>query len=200
MTRSKTGRKRKDRVFFDRFREPDIVISEKQKIIIRRTWKVLSADMKDTGIAVFLRIFNDNPEIKQLFPYRDKEIHQLLHTSEFKRHASRFMHAVGMGVANLDELEKSMSPTLLTLGKQHYTCVGFRPIYFEIFYRAIVKVFREKLGLCYTAECEEAWCLVLVFMMEKLKKGYHLASIEQVTMTQEKPVKPTFLEENLYSA
>ena len=168
------------------------MISDKQKIIIKRTWNVLSCDMKDIGIAVFLRIFMDNPEIKQLFPYKDKDVDQLLRTSEFKRHASRFMHAVGMGVANIDDLEKSMSQTLLTLGKQHYPCVGFKPIYFEIFYRAIVKVFKEKLGLCYTAECEEAWSHVLVFMMEKLKKGYHLASIEQVTMPQEQSVKPAF--------
>ena len=184
IARNKAGRKRKDRVFFDRFREPDIVISEKQKIIIKRTWKVLSLDTKEIGTAVFLRIFMDNPEIKQLFPYRDKDCDQLLRTSEFKHHATRFMHAVGTGVAHIDDLEKSLSTALLNLGKQHYRCVGFKPIYFEIFYGAIVKVLKERLGLCYTAECAEAWSHVLVFMMEKLKKGYHLASIEQVTMNE----------------
>lgn len=180
--RDKTGRKKKSRVFIDRFREPDIIISEKEKAIIKRQWKSLSIDMKEMGIAVFLRIFRDNPEIKQLFPYKDKDKEQLLKTSGFKHHATRFMHTVGTGVANIDDLEKTMTLPLLNLGKQHFRCTGFKPIYFEIFYHAIVKVWKEKLGLCYTAESEKAWRQVLVFIMEKLKKGYHLASIEQVTM------------------
>ena len=177
----KSGKKKRPRVFVDRFREPDIVISDKEKAIIKRQWKVLSANTNEYGVAVFLKIFLNHPEIKELFPYKDMEKDKLLLNSAFKHHASRFMHAVGAAVTNIDDLETAMSSTFLNLGKQHFYCTGFKPIYFEIFYHAIVKVWKDALGVCYTNDCADAWSHVLVFMMEKLKKGYHLASIEQVT-------------------
>ena len=172
----------KTKVFIDRFREPAIVITEKQKSIVKRQWRVLSIDKKRTGTAVFMKIFIEYPELKELFPYKDTEKKRLPSDSAFKGHAIKFMHAVGAAVENIDDLENAMSTTLLNLGKHHFGCTGFRPIYFEIFYRAIAKVWKESLGICYTNESEEAWRQVLVFMMEQLKKGYHLASIEQVTL------------------
>ena len=91
------------------------------------------------------------------------------------------MQAVGTAVESIDDLETSMSGSLLNLGKKHVEFTGFKPVYFEEFYKAISKVWHEVLGPGYTKESAEAWCHVLVFILETLKKGYHLACLETVT-------------------
>ena len=173
--------KAEKRVFFDRFREPDITISDKEKYIIKSQWKTLSTDIIGTGSAVFLRLFKQYPEIKQVFHCDEVEDECLPRNGEFKQHAIRFMQAVGTAVESIDDLETSMSNSLLALGKKHFNFTGFKPAYFEAFHDAILTVWTDVLGSSYTSECADAWSHVFVFILEKLKKGYHLASIETVT-------------------
>ena len=169
------------KVFFDRFREPDIFIPESEKTIIKAQWEVLSKDRKGNGTAVFLKIFKQYPEIKELFRCNDVDYTLLEENAEFRAHAIRFMQAMGTAVESIDDLETSMSKSLVSLGKQHVSFTGFKPIYFEAFYDAISSVWRDVLGSDFTPESAEAWCHVMVFILETLKKGYHLASLETVT-------------------
>ena len=167
--------------FTDRFREPDIIISEEEKSIIRRQWKVLSLDMKGTGSTIFLRIFEEHPEIKQLFSYTNVGDELLPKSSRLSTHAYRFMQVIGTVVDNIDEIEVKVAGALLALGKQHIHFTGFKPLYIQAFYDAILHVWKEVLGVEFTLECAIAWGHVLILIMEKLKKGYHLASLEMVT-------------------
>ena len=182
VSKNSVALKKDEEIMFDRFRQPDIVISQEEKVLIKRQWKVLSADMKATGAAVFMKIFRAYPEIKQQFPYGDTDTNNLPMNSELRGHAFRFMQAVGATVENIDELDSSMSEALMTLGKQHVKFTGFKPYYIQAFYDAILEVWREVLGVYYTPACADAWSHLLLFMMEKLKKGYHLASLEATTL------------------
>lgn len=164
--------------------QPEIVISEEEKLIIKRQWKILSADMKGTGTAVFMKIFKDHPEVKQEFSYRDIDDNSLPSSAELRCHAFRFMQAVGATIENIDDLENKMSDALLTLGKQHVNFTGFKPIYIQTFYNAILKVWQESLGIRYTTESANAWSRLLRYVMEKLEKGYHIA-VKEETITAE---------------
>ena len=181
MNKNSVSSKEEKRIFYDRFREPDIIIPESEKAIIKAQWPLLSKDVKGNGSAVFMKIFKQYPEIKNLFRCNGVDDMQLPENAEFKAHAIRFMQAVGTAVDSIDDLDTSMSRTLLSLGKQHVNFTGFKPIYFEAFYDAISTVWKDVLGSDYTVQSADAWSHVLVFIMETLKKGYHLASLEAVT-------------------
>ncbi len=66
-----------------------VVLSDSQKYAIRSTWKLIEKDVTNNGIAVFLRIFDQNPEIKQLFSFKDVWGDALLEHPKFKGHAER---------------------------------------------------------------------------------------------------------------
>jgi len=91
-------------------------LGEHEIRLINKTWKLLSTDMTGYGTKVFLRIFQKNPKLKQLFPCRDVEGEELLKNKHFKGHASLFMQAIGAAVDNIDCLEENLAPLLLGLG------------------------------------------------------------------------------------
>ena len=157
----------------------DVTITDEDKVIIKRQWRILSNDMKCLGAAVFLQIFKEHPEVKQLFPCRDVENDKLLSSVQFKRHAFRFMQAVAAVVDNIDNLENSMTKVLIDLGEQHVLISGIKPSYFEDFYNAICKVWKCKLGWRYKKECETAWNHVFTYIKENMKQGYNSASIKK---------------------
>ena len=154
---------------------PCIEISEDEKEIIKRQWKVLSSDMKATGTAVFMQIFKEQPEIKQHFSYKDVDDKHLPMSSELRGHAFRFMQAVGATIENIDDLEISMSEALLTLGAQHVKFTGFKPIYIRTFHSAILTVWRNIFGVHLSPKSADAWNKVLEFIMDKLEEGYNTA-------------------------
>ena len=159
--------------FNDCHEEKKGLLSEDEKRIVKRHWRVLSSDIKELGARVFLQIFREHPEIKQLFPCRDVDDDHLMTSEEFRGHAYRFMQAVGAVVDNLDNLDKTMSSALIFLGKQHMTFPGIKAYYFDDFYYAITKVWKDLLGKRYTAETEKAWGHVFSYIMEMLKKGFN---------------------------
>ena len=172
------------RVFYDRFHQPEVKLSrlsDGDKDIIKSQWGKLSCNLTENGISVFLNLFKQYPEIKELFRCEEVEDEYLEINSKFKGHAVRFMQKVDTAVENIDDLETYMSGPLLNLGKRHVEFTGFKPVYFEEFYKAISKVWMEVLEQGYTKESEDAWRHLFVFILETLKKGYHLACLETVT-------------------
>ncbi|XP_077977153.1 neuroglobin-1-like [Glandiceps talaboti] len=154
--------------------------TERQRRIVRKTWRALANDMTGNGTKVFLWIFETNPKVKQLFPCRDKEGDDLLKDMDFKGHASRFMQSVGAAVDNVDSLDTSLAPLLLNLGKSHINFRGFKSDYFDIFTTAMLHVWEQELQDRFTPEVKEAWNMVFDYMMSKMKDGFTLAFNEKM--------------------
>ena len=146
--------------------------TDRQKLIVRKTWKILATDLTGRGTKVFMKIFELNPYVKSIFPFKNIDGEELLLDTSFKGHASRFMNAVGAVVDNLNNLEESLAPLLIGLGETHVNFEGFKPDYFNIFSEAMNLVWKEDLGKRYTMETEEAWTEVFEFIMENLKVGF----------------------------
>ncbi len=66
-----------------------VILTEHQKMLIRTSWEQLEPDMTDIGKMVFLRIFNQNPRIKMLFPFRNMYGNDLVSHHTFSGHAYR---------------------------------------------------------------------------------------------------------------
>ena len=133
---------------------------------------MLATDLTGRGSKVFQKIFELNPLVKNLFPFKHVEGADLLLEPNFKGHASRFMNAVGAVVDNLDNLDEALAPLLIGLGENHVTFDGFKPEYFNFFAQAMHLVWKEDLKSKYTTEAEEAWKAVFAFIMDNLKLGY----------------------------
>ncbi|XP_069129216.1 neuroglobin-like [Argopecten irradians] len=147
-------------------------VTDKQKRIIKKTWKIMCDDITGHGVKVFLRIFQLHPHVKQLFPCRDVEGDDLLHDSNFKGHASRFMQAVGAAVDNIDDIEATLKPLLIGLGRNHIKFTGFKNEYFNAFTEAMMYTWHEELRETFTGETSQAWATIFEFIMGNLKEGH----------------------------
>ncbi len=154
--------------------------TDRQKTIVRKTWKLLATDLTGRGIKVFTRIFEIQPDLKQLFSFRNAEGEAMLKDTRFKGHASRFMNSVGAVVDNLDNLSETLKPLLTELGMNHVNFQGFEPEYFNVFFKAMNQVWAEDLGSKFTAEAQEAWTLVFSFIMDNLKLGFAMAKQDEM--------------------
>jgi len=153
--------------------------TDREKHLIKKTWRVLSNNMPGVGANIFLAIFNLNPEVKNIFPCHDVTGEELLRDPNFRGHASRFMQAVGAAVDNIHDLEESMAPLLFRLGQQHIHYEGFKVEFFDIFIHAILKVFESELGTKFTNDVANVWRKVVVFIISQLKRGY----VDAITRT-----------------
>ncbi|OWF38487.1 neuroglobin-2-like [Mizuhopecten yessoensis] len=151
------------------------LLTNKQRDIIKKTWKVMCSNITGHGIKVFLRIFQLHPHVKQLFPCRDVEGEDLLRDSNFKGHASRFMQAVGAAVENIDDIEAALTPLLTGLGKRQIQYTGFKNEYFDAFTEAMMYAWHEELKGQFSGETSLAWATVFEFIMHKLKEGHAAA-------------------------
>ena len=64
-------------------------VEKSKKDLIKQTWMLLEDDMENIGIQVFLRIFDQNPSVKLLFPFKDVWGDALITHPMFKAHANR---------------------------------------------------------------------------------------------------------------
>ncbi len=71
---------------------PKGILTERQKTLIKTTWKELEADMAAIGTLVFLRIFNQNPKLKVIFPFRNNWGNDLVTHPAFARHSYRYVN------------------------------------------------------------------------------------------------------------
>ena len=148
------------------------VFTHHQKHVINKTWKYLANDLTGNGSKVFLKIFQLEPKIKQMFPCSDIDGEELLRNINFKGHASRFMQAVGAVVDNMDDPERELATLLMDLGRQHRHYEGFKPEYFNIFLQALVCVWEQELGKKFTVDARDAWNVVFTLIVDDMKDGF----------------------------
>ena len=170
-------------VRMNRSHSTENVLTEEQKRIIRQTWKLISNDMTDRGVRIFLTIFERQPKVRELFPFHDKKTkEELMNDARFRGHASRFMQAVGAAVENLDNLQQAMSPLLGELGRQHGKQMFFEPQYFDLFEDVMLETIREDLGRFYRPDVKEAWTTMINFLINQLRDGYGERLMEHKVM------------------
>jgi len=97
----------------------------------------------------------------------------------FRNHAAAFASAIGMAVESLDDWDGDLTATLLQLGRMHSETEGFTVQNFEIFAESLFHVWETRLECCLDgmdtnlAEVNHAWEILFIFIMMKLRDGYH---------------------------
>jgi hemoglobin-like flavoprotein len=138
---------------------------------LRETWSLLGPDKQTYGSEIFKRIFVLEPEIKQLFPFKDLGDEDLANNGLFCSHAIRFMHAIENIIINLDALEVIVIPMLERLGAKHAYFHGFKDEYMMVFTHAIVDVFTRVSNKPNKSPTSEAWRRVGDFLGMQFQAG-----------------------------
>lgn len=144
-------------------------MSEEQQQLIRLTWKPLNEDLTSVGKQVFLKIFEMQPSVKQMFPFRHVWGDSLIRHPQFQAHVNRFMLTVAEAVANMANIN-AFGESLYVLGQGHTQHRGFSAGYFDAFLSSMMFVWQQELKM--NSETKEAWGTLLQFIMNKLKEGY----------------------------
>nr|XP_046269565.1 x globin [Scatophagus argus] len=159
---------------------------EDQIQMIKESWKVIRDDISKVGIIMFVRLFETHPECKDVFfLFRDVEdLERLRSSRELRAHGLRVMSFIEKSVARLDQQER-LEALALELGKSHYH-YNAPPKYYTYvgaeFIRAVQPILKER----WTAELEEAWKTMFLYVTGLMKQGY----LEESTRQRHLAVSP----------
>lgn len=116
------------------------------------------------GEKFFIKMFEDHPELVQLFPFGDDVIDSKTGALKLnarvrkhvRAHAAAVMRTVGSCVAGLTSLEE-LVPRLRSVGATH-KMVGVQSMHYNILYRHLIAAIRDDVGPDFWDEdTEDAW-------------------------------------------
>ena len=155
------------------FTKISLLLSVEQKDSIRRSWEILKQDKETLGKQIFLKIFEEKPQLKDLFSFRCAWGDSLINHPDFKAHANRFMSIIDEGVENLDYLDRNFVPKLLYLGGKHTNFEGFEGSNFQLFEKAILFILKREIKQGFGFNTEQTWVMFLQYIMKNLQEGYN---------------------------
>lgn len=111
--------------------------------LVKNTWEKVAAISDDAAALFYGRLFELNPQLKELF------------TSDMEEQGRKLMQMIGVAVANLHQLEEVMTP-VKELGKRH---VGYRVKEedYDTVGEALLWTLAKGLGDDFTEEAKTAW-------------------------------------------
>ena len=160
-----------------RSREDLVKISNEKVSRVERSWYIISNRIGEVGLNVFLRMFQEYPELIQLFPFADDDIDSKTGTlilnnrtkAHVRAHATAVMRVVGTSVAGLTSLE-DLVPRLRQVGATHKT-VGVQSMHYDILFRHLMRAIRDEVGPDnWDQETEDAWDQAFTSISDLIKK------------------------------
>lgn len=147
-------------------------LSVAERSLVLSQWDQIAERLTETGIQVYLLIFQLAPDVKDTFVYRNLDGEELVQNTLFRCHARRFMRSVAMTIANLDDLDVIVSPNLIELGRKHRKVKGFRTEHLEAFEKAMIEVWSRQLVDGFTETSAGAWQKLFRMITERVREGY----------------------------
>ncbi|KAK3092625.1 hypothetical protein FSP39_005094 [Pinctada imbricata] len=132
------------------------IISDRQKALVTESWKSFTkhGDLPDLGIPMFLKLFEDHPEVKSLFSFMRAEGISSKHP-QFRRHANRVFEMIGSAVGSIDDLD-TFGDVLKELGANHYK-YGTQSAHLPAVGNALLFALEKELREEFTNEVRNAW-------------------------------------------
>lgn len=143
-----------------------------ERSLVLSQWEQIGERLTETGIQVYLLIFQLAPDVKDTFVYCNLDGEELVQNTLFRCHARRFMRTVAMTIANLDDLDVIVSPNLIELGRKHRKVKGFRTEHLEVFEKAMIEIWSRQLGDGFTETSACAWQKLFRTITERVREGY----------------------------
>ncbi len=139
----------------------DIKLSDKQKKIVQKTFKVVAPKAAVLAADFYKRVFEIAPEARALFK------------GDMTEQGEKLMATLALAVNSLDKLE-SLMPALEALSHRHVE-YGVQPEHYGVVGQALLETLKKHLGAKFDAETKKAWLAV-----------YTLLSTTMINLTQTK--------------
>ncbi|XP_030754337.1 non-symbiotic hemoglobin 1 isoform X1 [Sitophilus oryzae] len=127
--------------------DPVTGLTSRDVYLITKTWKTLSdgdATVK-TGMEMFLKLFEKNPQYQQLFPFRDTPKEELTSNNRFRAHCISVIYAFTSIIANitnvllLNELLKKQGAAHVPRGVPVHAYSELKDVLMELFSKQMNK-------------------------------------------------------------
>ncbi|XP_012284967.1 neuroglobin [Orussus abietinus] len=156
--------------------DPRLPLTAKQKYTILASWRAVARAMEPTGVYMFVKLFEDNAELLNMFTrFRDlKTKEQQSSSMELAEHAVTVMTTLDEGIKGLDDMDVFLT-YLHQVGASHLRIPGFDRQYFwkieEPFLEAVKRTLEDR----YTENVEHIYKLTIKFIIETLIDGFEKA-------------------------
>ncbi|NXV73451.1 NGB protein, partial [Atlantisia rogersi] len=101
--------------------ESGMLLSGRQRALIRESWQRVSGSPVQHGLVLFTRLFDLDPDLLPLFQYNCKQFgspQECLSAPEFLDHIRKVMLVIDAAVSHLENLS-CLEEYLCNLGKKH---------------------------------------------------------------------------------
>ncbi|XP_014253735.1 neuroglobin-like [Cimex lectularius] len=154
--------------------DPRLPLTAKQKYSMVASWKGISRAMEQTGVFMFIKLFEEHQELLDLFAklkeLRTKEEQEK--SLELAEHATKVMATLDEGIKELDDLDTFF--TFLTqIGQTHKKIPGFKPDYFWKIEKPFLEAVKMTLGDRYSENVESIYKVTIKLIIDTLVKGYN---------------------------
>nr|CBL51553.1 globin [Branchiostoma floridae] len=152
-------------------------LTQEQVHGIKETWAILAQDPVERGVGLFMKIFEEDPDLKKLFYFADDGRELSRDDQRVRSHGERVMEAVGGAVDSQGDLT-AVVPVLTELGALHHK-YGVQPSYFDTVGAALIYILETNLGDKLTPSIRQGWVLVYGIVGATMKKGMQQAMDHQ---------------------
>uniref|UniRef100_A0AC34QTK7 Globin family profile domain-containing protein n=1 Tax=Panagrolaimus sp. JU765 TaxID=591449 RepID=A0AC34QTK7_9BILA len=159
-------------------------LSADDKKLLKRTWKIVGKNMKETGGRIFEMIFDQSPDTKTLFPFMKPQVSGGKADKislDIQFHGLRFMQIIESAITYLDHI-KDLEPVLDNLGRRHGRLIertAFRTHHWATFIECTLFRFRHLIiqdsgfssDVGKTDKAVILWRIVLKAIIKRMKMG-----------------------------
>ncbi|XP_051572213.1 cytoglobin-1-like [Myxocyprinus asiaticus] len=149
-------------------------LTEEDVCVIQDTWRPVSDNKENAGVAVLVRFFGNFPSAKQYFSqFRDiQDPEEMRQSPQLKKHALRVMNALNMLVENLRDGDK-INSIFQQLGTAHAVRHKVDPVYFKILAGVILEVLVEAFPQSFGAKSVQgSWSKLMGVLYWQMNRVY----------------------------
>lgn len=153
-----------------------IPLTVRQKFNISKSWKAIARAMEQTGVSMFVRLFQENEELLNLFEkFRHLKTRESQSESkELAEHANTVMSTIDESIMSLENPDYCID-FLHNVGKMHRKVNGFKGEYFWKLEEPFLAAVQETLGDRYTENMETIYKITIHFILETVISGFDTA-------------------------
>ncbi|XP_066583228.1 neuroglobin-like [Prorops nasuta] len=160
--------------------DPRLPLTARQKFTILASWKAVSRALEPTGVYMFVRLFEENAELLNMFTkFRDLKTKEQQSTSmELAEHAKKVMTTLDEGIKGLDNMDDFLT-YIHQVGASHTKIPGFNRQYFWKIEKPFLEAVKVTLEDRYSENVEAIYKLTIKFIIETLIDGFDKAMSEK---------------------
>ncbi|XP_049875490.1 neuroglobin-like [Pectinophora gossypiella] len=159
--------------------DPRSPLSAKQQYCMLASWKGIFRQIEKTGIILFIKLFEENAELLDLFEqFREKTHLDLSTSAELAEHATKVMHTLDEGIKSTGNIDAFFA-YVRHVGATHHQVPGFKAENFWKIEQPFLEAAKTTLGDRYTPNIENIYKITIRFILENLVIGYEESTAKQ---------------------